>query len=31
MYKEDKIYSLFGIFDIQILLLYGKERKKALK
>ncbi|KAH8587520.1 heterokaryon incompatibility protein-domain-containing protein [Bisporella sp. PMI_857] len=29
--KEDKAYSLFGIFDIQIPLLYGEGEKKALK
>ncbi|KAH8591927.1 WD40-repeat-containing domain protein [Bisporella sp. PMI_857] len=29
--EEDKAYSLFGIFDIQIPLLYGEGRDKALK
>jgi hypothetical protein len=29
--EEDKAYSLFGIFDIQIALLYGEGGKKALK
>jgi hypothetical protein len=29
--EEDKVYSLFGIFDIQIPLLYGEGGKKALK
>jgi hypothetical protein len=29
--EEDKVYSLFGIFDIQIPLLYGEGRDKALK
>ena len=29
--EEDKAYSLFGIFDIQIPLLYGEGGKKALK
>jgi len=29
--EEDKAYSLFGIFDIQISLLYGEGGKKALK
>jgi hypothetical protein len=29
--KEDKVYSLFGIFDIQIPVLYGEGRKKALE
>jgi hypothetical protein len=29
--EEDKIYSLFGIFDIQIPLLYGEGRDKAFK
>ncbi|KAH7410673.1 vegetative incompatibility protein HET-E-1 [Cadophora sp. MPI-SDFR-AT-0126] len=31
MREEDKAYSLFGIFDIQIPLLYGEGRDKALK
>jgi hypothetical protein len=31
MHEEDKAYSLFGIFDIQIPLLYGEGGKKALK
>ncbi|KAH8762778.1 hypothetical protein BGZ57DRAFT_943814 [Hyaloscypha finlandica] len=30
-YEEDKAYSLFGIFNIQIPLLYGKGKNKALK
>jgi hypothetical protein len=29
--EEDKAYSLFGIFDIQIPLLYSEGGKKALK
>jgi hypothetical protein len=29
--EEDKAYSLFGVFDIQIPLLYGEGGKKALK
>jgi hypothetical protein len=29
--EEDKAYSLFGIFDIQIPLLYGEGKNKALK
>jgi hypothetical protein len=29
--KEDEAYSLFGIFDIQMPLLYGEGRDKALK
>jgi Heterokaryon incompatibility protein (HET) len=29
--EEDKAYSLFGIFDIQIPLLYGEGGEKALK
>jgi hypothetical protein len=29
--KEDKAYSLFGLFDIQISLLYGEGRDKAFK
>jgi hypothetical protein len=29
--EEDKAYSLFSIFDIQIPLLYGEGEKKALK
>jgi hypothetical protein len=29
--EEDKAYSLFGIFDIQIPLLYGEGRDKAFK
>jgi hypothetical protein len=29
--KEDKAYSLFGIFDIQMPLLYGEGKDKALK
>jgi hypothetical protein len=29
--EEDKAYSLFGIFDIQIPLLYGEGKDKALK
>jgi hypothetical protein len=29
--EEDKIYSLFGIFDIQMPLLYGEGRDKAFK
>jgi hypothetical protein len=29
--QEDKAYSLFGIFDIQIPLLYGEGKDKALK
>ena len=29
--EEDKVYSLFGIFDIQSPLLYGEGGKKALK
>lgn len=29
--KEDKAYSLFGIFDVQMPLLYGEGRKKAFK
>ncbi|KAN0117075.1 Quinonprotein alcohol dehydrogenase-like superfamily [Hyaloscypha variabilis] len=31
MREEDKAYSLFGIFDIQIPLLYGEGKDKALK
>jgi hypothetical protein len=31
IYKEDKAYSLFGIFDIQIPILYSKGREKAFK
>jgi hypothetical protein len=31
MREEDKAYLLFGIFDIQIPLLYSKGRTKALK
>jgi hypothetical protein len=30
-HKEDKAYSLFGIFDIQIPLLYGEGSDRALK
>ncbi len=29
--EEDKAYSLFGIFDIQIPVLYGEGERKALK
>ena len=29
--EEDKTYSLFGIFDIQMPLLYGEGRDKAFK
>jgi hypothetical protein len=29
--EEDEAYSLFGIFDIQIPLLYGEGRDKAWK
>lgn len=29
--KEDKAYSLLGIFDIQMPLIYGEGREKALK
>ncbi|KAK3947045.1 NACHT domain-containing protein [Pseudoneurospora amorphoporcata] len=29
--EEDKVYSLFGIFDIHIPVLYGEGRPKALK
>ncbi|KAH6667462.1 vegetative incompatibility protein HET-E-1 [Halenospora varia] len=29
--EEDKAYSLFGIFDVQIPLLYGEKRDKAFK
>ena len=29
--EEDKAYSLLGVFDIQIPLLYGEGGKKALK
>jgi hypothetical protein len=29
--EEDKAYSLFGIFDVQIPLLYGERRDKAFK
>ena len=29
--EEDKAYSLFGIFDIQIPVLYGEGRNKALE
>ncbi|KAH7390391.1 heterokaryon incompatibility protein-domain-containing protein [Cadophora sp. MPI-SDFR-AT-0126] len=29
--EEDKVYSLFGIFDIQIPLIYGEGGKKAMK
>jgi Heterokaryon incompatibility protein (HET) len=29
--EEDKIYSLFGIFDIQMPVLYGEGRDKAFK
>ncbi len=29
--KEDKAYSLLGIFDIQMPLLYGEGRERALK
>ena len=31
MRREDKAYSLLGIFDIQMPLLYGEGREKALK
>jgi hypothetical protein len=31
MCKEDKAYSLFGIFDIQMSLLYGKGEDKAFR
>jgi hypothetical protein len=31
MCEEDKAYLLFGIFDIQIPLLYSKKRDKAFK
>lgn len=31
MREEDKAYSLLGIFDIQIPLLYGEGREKAFK
>ncbi|KAK3953026.1 hypothetical protein QBC32DRAFT_128536, partial [Pseudoneurospora amorphoporcata] len=30
-YEEDKVYSLFGIFDVHIPVLYGEGRQKALK
>ncbi|KAK3351892.1 putative heterokaryon incompatibility protein [Neurospora tetraspora] len=30
-YREDKVYSLFGIFDVHIPVLYGEGRQKALK
>ncbi|PMD28804.1 HET-domain-containing protein [Hyaloscypha variabilis F] len=30
-HEEDKAYSLFGIFDIQIPMLYGEGRDKAFK
>lgn len=30
-HEEDQAYSLFGIFDIQIPLLYGEGKEKALK
>ncbi|KAA8629413.1 hypothetical protein SMACR_08962 [Sordaria macrospora] len=29
--KEDKVYSLFGIFDVHMPLIYGEGRQKALK
>jgi hypothetical protein len=29
--EEDMAYSLFGIFDIQIPLLYGEGRERAFK
>jgi len=30
-YEEDKVYSLFGIFDVHIPVLYGEGGQKALK
>jgi hypothetical protein len=30
-YKEDMAYSLLGIFDINMPLIYGKGQEKALK
>ncbi|KAL2135900.1 hypothetical protein VTI74DRAFT_6283 [Chaetomium olivicolor] len=30
-YEEDKAYSLFGIFDVHIPVLYGEGKQKALK
>ncbi|KAK3351906.1 NACHT domain-containing protein [Neurospora tetraspora] len=30
-YEEDKMYSLFGIFDVHMPVLYGEGRQKALK
>jgi hypothetical protein len=29
--KEDKAYSLLGIFDVYMPLIYGEGREKALK
>jgi Heterokaryon incompatibility protein (HET) len=29
--EEDKVYSLFGIFDVQMALLYGEGKDKAFK
>jgi hypothetical protein len=31
MREEDKVYSLFGIFNIHIPLIYGEKREKAFK
>lgn len=30
-YEEDQVYSLFGIFDVHMPVLYGEGRQKALK
>ncbi|KAK3947416.1 hypothetical protein QBC32DRAFT_224231, partial [Pseudoneurospora amorphoporcata] len=30
-YPEDKVYSLFGIFDVHMPILYGEGRQKASK
>ncbi|KAJ4329983.1 hypothetical protein N0V85_009971, partial [Neurospora sp. IMI 360204] len=29
--EEDKVYSLFGLFDVHMPVLYGEGRQKALK
>jgi hypothetical protein len=29
--KEDQAYSLLGIFDVNILLIYGEGKEKVLK
>jgi hypothetical protein len=29
--KEDKVYSLLGIFDVHMPLIYGEGREKAFK